>query len=333
MLAELLSSVDMAAWLDSEGIAEGTPFLISPDGEYDVPLNSYALSTQMAGRPHNTQLAFARDIKGYLNFLWNHRPSVLQHSGTGVETRPRTWFDATSRDREVYKTWRNEDPAGPKVQGSTWNREVSTVDGFYKWAVRRGLAAGNPIDQREVRPRSRGLGSGASRGGQTAADRRPDGRRHKLDWLPPETYRLFRDVGLRGYLPSGLSDRGFRGKRTARNAVFADFMVRTGLRLEEQSSLTLYEVPDRVGTRAYCRFWLPAAVAKWGSARDIYVPDGVLRAVGDYVEIDRADAVERAQAEGRYQQLLDPIVIEDPQRVFELERCTSPDALTVSHGP
>ncbi|WP_329318787.1 tyrosine-type recombinase/integrase [Streptomyces sp. NBC_01262] len=314
LLAELMSSVDMPAWLDAEGIAEGTPFLIGPDGVYDVALNGYGLSTEMAGRPRNTQMAFARDVKGYLDFLWSHRPPVLEHSEQGVGARPRTWRDATVRDREVYKTWRCDDPAGPRVEGSTWNREVSTVDGFYKWAVRRGYATTNPIGQREIRARSLGRHGAAGRAGQTAAEKRPDARRYRLDWLPPETYRLFRDVGIRGYLPSGLRDPKYRGKRTARNAVFADLMVRTGLRLEEQSSLTVYEVPDRTGTRAYYRFWLPAAVAKWDSARDVYVPDGVLRALDDYVEIDRADAVGRARAAGRYELVLDPIVLEDPQQ-------------------
>ena len=59
LLAELMSSVDMPAWLDAEGIAEGTPFLIGPDGVYDVALNGYGLSTEMAGRPRNTQMAIA----------------------------------------------------------------------------------------------------------------------------------------------------------------------------------------------------------------------------------------------------------------------------------
>jgi hypothetical protein len=90
---------------------------------------------------------------------------------------------------------------------------------------------------------------------------RPNNRRGKLAWLPPATYRCWRDVGIRGYLPSGDRDIGFRGKQVARNSVYTDLMIRTGLRLAEQSALTVYEIPDD-GRSAYYRFWLPASIAK-----------------------------------------------------------------------
>jgi hypothetical protein len=75
-------------------------------------------------------------------------------------------------------------------------------------------------------------------------------------------------------------------------------MVRTGLRLAEQTSLTRFELPDLDPARVQVPFWLPAAVAKRDSARWVYVPAGVLRAVWDYVDLERAEAVERVQAAG-----------------------------------
>jgi hypothetical protein len=44
-----------------------------------------------------------------------------------------------------------------------------------------------------------------------------------------------------------------------------DVMVRTGLRLAEQSALTVFEMPLDRGLGGYQRFWLPAAIAKGGS--------------------------------------------------------------------
>jgi hypothetical protein len=35
--------------------------------------------------------------------------------------------------------------AGPRVAGATWNREVSLVNQFYRWATRRGYVAENPV--------------------------------------------------------------------------------------------------------------------------------------------------------------------------------------------
>jgi hypothetical protein len=33
----------IVGWLDGEGIEDGVPFLISPDGHYDIDLNAYFL--------------------------------------------------------------------------------------------------------------------------------------------------------------------------------------------------------------------------------------------------------------------------------------------------
>jgi len=119
---------------------------------------------------------------------------------------------------------------------------------------------------------------------------------------------------VRGYRPDGLADPSFRGRHASRNQAFCDLMVRTGLRLAEQTSLTRFELPERDPVRVHVPFWLPPKIAKWGSARWVYVPAGVLRAVWDYLELDRAEAVEQAQAAGRYARLDDALVVEDPSR-------------------
>ena len=46
------------------------PFLISPDGRYDIDLNSYFL---LNPAPENTQAAIAYDLASFLTFLWCHR--------------------------------------------------------------------------------------------------------------------------------------------------------------------------------------------------------------------------------------------------------------------
>ena len=47
------------------------------------------------------------------------------------------------------------DPAGPRVEHATWDREVATVNGFFTWAVRQGCMEASPIVQRVTRARSR----------------------------------------------------------------------------------------------------------------------------------------------------------------------------------
>ncbi|GAA3949861.1 hypothetical protein Aau02nite_36770 [Amorphoplanes auranticolor] len=83
-----------------------------------------------------------------------------------------------------------------------------------------------------------------------------------MQWLPPEAYRRWRDVGVRGFISEGLPGAGFRGRWARRNSAFCDLMVRTGLRLSEQAALTVFDVPLGRGAGGYQRFWLAEAVAK-----------------------------------------------------------------------
>jgi hypothetical protein len=55
---------DVESWLDTAGVPEGTPFLLSPLFEYDVDLNCFFQCPQMVGASANTQVGYARDIAG-----------------------------------------------------------------------------------------------------------------------------------------------------------------------------------------------------------------------------------------------------------------------------
>lgn len=61
---------DLDDWLDREDIPDGVPYLISPEFEYDIGLNQYFLRPTLAGASRNTQLAAARDVRRFLDFLW-----------------------------------------------------------------------------------------------------------------------------------------------------------------------------------------------------------------------------------------------------------------------
>jgi hypothetical protein len=290
---------DWEDWLDRADIVEGTPFLLSPVFDYDVGLNEFFLSAQMQGRPQNTLDAYARDLAGFFTFLWTAR---------GCQD----WRDATEGDHLAYKVWRTQEL---RRAGTTWGREVATVNAFYEWAWRTGQVRINPIPQRASKPRPAGT-SGRVGTGMTPATAPHNTRRNKIEWLPPASYRLWRDVGVRGYGADGLPANGFRGRWVARNAAFCDLLVRTGLRLSEQASLTVFDIPSRptAGGAGYQRFWLPAAIAKWGSCRWVYVPVPLVGELAVYREVDRAESVETARSKGTYRRIRRPLVIEDPSR-------------------
>lgn len=47
---------DWGAWLSEADIPVGTPFLVSPEFDYDVSLNAFFGSAEMLGAPMTTQL-------------------------------------------------------------------------------------------------------------------------------------------------------------------------------------------------------------------------------------------------------------------------------------
>jgi site-specific recombinase XerD len=307
------------AWLAESGIEPGTPFLVSPSLEYDVVLNGFFQEPPMRAAATTTQAGYARDLAAFLSFLWSARDR-------------RSWWDATEADHLAYLVWRRRDPDGPRVAGATWDREVAAVNRFYRWAVRRGHLTRNPVPQVSRRPAGVDAGWGGAR---TLDEQRPatyahDSVRERVQWLPPESYRRWRDVGVRGFTGEGLPGVGFRGRWAGRNSAFCDLMVRTGLRLSEQAALTVFDVPLGRGAGGYQRFWLPEAVAKGSSARWIYVPATVAVDLAGYAEWDRAEVVEQARAAGRYAAWRRPWVVEDPDGV-QARRTGSQQRVKVAH--
>lgn len=126
---------DLVTWLDRMGLPDGLPFLLSPRFEYDVALNSYFLRANLRVAPWNSNANRARALARFLNFL---------HVARG--NKP--WQAATEADHLAFHQWRRREESGPRVEGSTWNQEVSLVNQFYEWAVSEGHSAVVPIPHR-----------------------------------------------------------------------------------------------------------------------------------------------------------------------------------------
>ena len=292
-----------AEWRRREQLQPGTPFLLSPNLEYDVSLNDFFRSVGMAASAITTQDGYARDLASFLTFLWNARER-------------KSWRDATEADHLAYLFWRRRDPDGPRVSGATWNREVAAVNGFYRWALRHRHVQVNPIPQQSRRsvPADTVVEQRDWLDEQRPATYARDVARDRVQWLPPAQYRLWRDVGIRGYGADGLPRQRFRGRWAARNSTFCDLMVRTGLRVSEQAALTVFEMPSNSNIVGYERFWLPAPIAKGNSARWVYVPGAVIADLNTYIAVDRRAVIADAQSRGVYRRVRRPLVVEDRSR-------------------
>lgn len=288
--------------LDDLAVPEGQPFLISPVGGYDVPLNRY-FSVWLASSPWNTQAAHARDLRTFFDFLWFARGR-------------RGWREASMDDRAAYEWWRRRDEHGPRLEDTSWDREVSTVNQFYLWAIEQDLVRANPSASARARcGRPGGAGPGGGMVRQVPAESSHTGPRREVKWLPPRSYRLWRNVGLCGFDAQEMPRRGFRGRWAARNAAYADSMVRTGLRLCEHSALTVFDLPElppAVSGVVNARAVLPHAISKGRSGRAVYWPVSVLRDVRDYMEWDRAEALDYGRSRGFYLPTRRSLLVEDP---------------------
>ncbi|GHB57593.1 hypothetical protein GCM10010347_29670 [Streptomyces cirratus] len=313
-----LSSDEWELWLDDLGIPDGTPYLLSPCFVYDTDLNSYFHRVNLMAGPLNSQLNRASALCRNLNFLHRSRGG-------------KDWRDATEEDHAAYHHWRRRDPGGPRVDGDTWSQEISHIQQFYVFAKSKSWVPSVPIPQRPRRDSKGEEKNGRSRRRPVPDDdvdtvpasySHDQGGKEAFEWLPPPAYRRWRDIGVLGYDREGLPRDNFRGRWASRNGAFSDSLVRTGMRLEEQASRIILEVPTGPGPAGYSRFWLPGAIAKRNSGRWVYEPASVRRDLTAYEASDRRWVVEEARDAGLYGKIRRPIVIDDP-RTPHMARYTS----------
>jgi site-specific recombinase XerD len=282
--------VDAPAVMRWAGIRDGQPFVLGADGSYDVHLNRFFRELDSWGvRSENGIAAYSRDVMLFCRFLGERR------EGKSI-------WECDSTDLGVYKTARLRTEGPHRVSASTWRRSVAALDKWVRWSISEGLLEREPfryIDRTVVTPQ------GLKRM-RVNAEQEPDPPIKPVEFLPFEDYLLWRNVGLRGELPDGQSDPNWRGRHGERNALFADLLVYTGMRLSEAASLLIPEVPA-LEARVTGALQVPAAVAKRGKGRTVFINQRTLRGLHHYLQIERDELVARCCAEGRYATMADAL--------------------------
>ncbi|MFZ3596691.1 integrase [Streptomyces sp. BH104] len=274
------------------GARHGTPVILPPSGRPDSRINLFFREGRMATSQPGTWRRYAYTLVIWLDFL--------DAIGTA-------WDRATVRDVEAFKDWRITDTRNTeRVRTTSFDTDRAGLNSFYTWASSR-FGIMNPVP--------------TVRTGDDAATTRPAygrGRRDPLrpagstsrqvKWLLREALEQWRDIGLRGYGFDGLRRPGRQtgGFNEDRDTAFVDGLYGTGLRLSEWASVLDVELPAPGGERmATAR--LAAKCVKGGrEGRTYWIPRQVLRSVEGYrdpLEGSRAEAVRRAQREGRYERL------------------------------
>lgn len=275
---------DSSGVLHRAGARDGLPFVLSPDGSYDVELNRFFRELGGWGvRAANSVAAYARDVMLFCRFL---------HASRGGKT---IW-ECDGADLRAYKAVRLHSPGEHQVSVSTWRRSIAALDKWATWAVYEGLLPAAPfryVDKTVMTPQ------GLKRV-RVNVEQEPDRQTEPIRFIAFEDYLLWRDVGLRGELPDGRPDPAWRGRHGERNAMFADLLVYTGMRLGEAASLLVGEIPPlgagSGSKRGLGDLRLAAAVTKRNKARTVFVNRRALAALHRYIEIERDELVTRRLA-------------------------------------
>lgn len=269
---------DRQGELDVLGVPERMPFILGDDGSYDIRLNQFLRELPTMGvRAENSWLAYARDLLTWSRFL--------------SEQRGRTVWEAEQSDVAAYHQGRRLGPPETSISSSTWDRGIATLDKFYRWATLNGHVERPPFSYRA--PHSSAFMPGRRQPEPVNLAKERRGRRRAPGFLSIEDYLVFRDVGLRGRLPDGAPDPSFRGRHGHRNALFAELLVTTGMRLGEAATLLVGELPASETSTKSVLLPLAPVVCKGGRGRSVRVPSRVLRAIAGYTDLERANAVER----------------------------------------
>ncbi|MBT2527498.1 integrase [Streptomyces sp. ISL-99] len=284
---------EASEWLDREGgcglesreqalgFREGQPILVDPHFRVDPRLSEFFRRSRFARLEVGSQDSYVRDYRLLFTHLWREG---------------RYWDEATVGDLETWEEWRLRGVGNPgRVGGAKFRRELAAFRLLYEWSARRGYVRASPVQLREVR-----LPGG--RVAQVAELTPKNVRSSNVKWVTPRAFRLWRDVGLRGYGADGLPERAWRGRNDGRDAAFADLLFSSGLRRREAGTLLTSELPEVLLPRSYYAGRVASAVAKT-SGRFFYVSRPALTAVGVYRVTTRAEAVRKAQAAGRYERL------------------------------
>ena len=200
-------------------------------------------------------------------------------------------FDSRGRLRQAvgaYSEYRGSGPAGQRFAASTWNRHVSVLSVFYRWAITEGHAEAEPFTYKTARA----LFGGTSREMTVNLARRRHPKPHvRIRYLEPDFAALFLQ-GLAGLAPDGGPDTRFAGRELSRNHAVGGLALATGLRLQEFSHLLVWEVPALPAAAGALPvpFPVPSGVTKGRKFRTTWVSREVLAGVHQYVDLDRAAA-------------------------------------------
>lgn len=284
----------------ADGLDAHVPIILSDGAVYDADLDRFFLDLPLNGvrSPHSLR-AYGYDVVVWVRFL--------------TQACGKTIWSADRTDVAAFHRARRREDAGFRISAASWNRSVASLEKLYRWAETEELVASTPFTHRDVWRRGHGRGRAGTAARNDAYERAA--KRSDVRFIALDEYRTFRDVGLRGLTVDGTERPGARDRNGARNALFAELLLTTGLRLEEASFLLASELAA-LSSPAFAsrQAWLvlPSALTKGDCGRSVLLPRRVLQQIAAYVGVERAVAVAKFAARSGWQGIDRPILLHRP---------------------
>jgi site-specific recombinase XerD len=271
-------AIDLTGVVGRIGLMDGMPFFLDRDGSYFHDVNRFFRACPTMGvRSRHSLRAYAHDIFVWMRFLEERRGG-------------KQLWRADYNDVIAFHHARRLSDAPFQISAPSWNRAIAALDKLYRWALEEGLIASSPF--RYDLSFRHGQGRGAPKVVEGNRARERAARPHDMQFVDLGRYLVFRDIGLKGRLPDGSEDPAWRGRNGERNAVFAELLVTTGMRLGEAGSLIIDELPRLTSdSPRILPFDLPGVITKGERPRRIRLPRRVLKLIEDYSDIERQIAL------------------------------------------
>ena len=261
------------------------PIILRDGAIYDRELDRFFRDLPANGaRSRHTLRAYGYDIMLWVRFLG--------------DARGKTVWRADRDDVVAYHRARRRCAAAHRISASSWNRAIASLDKLYSWALDETLVRVSPFRRRTVWRRGRGGRTGQVAARNLSYEMTP--RRADIALVTMPEFRCFCDVGLRGFTADGDYRPGARDRNGGRNALFAELLFGTGLRLEEASSLFAMEIGSPP-SRGPLRVRLATRLTKGDKGRTIIVPRSVVASLRRYIELERTIAVAAFRARERWE--------------------------------
>ncbi|UUV32186.1 site-specific integrase [Amycolatopsis roodepoortensis] len=268
-------------------IPDGMPVLVDDDLAFEdasgprpaTVVNRWLRELPSSGCPAPSSWeSYARVLRSWMEFIAQFGVSVFD------ERRPLK--DALS----AYAVHRACGPVEARFEVNTWDRHVSVLSSFYRWAVAEGHAQAEPFTYAQART----IYGDQVRDYQVnlAVRRRP--KPHvTIKYLERDFESLFLKA-LAGLTPDGAEDTGYRGRELARNSAIGRLGLATGLRRQEFTYLLVPEIPalPPKPSALPIPFRVPAGVTKGRKYRTTWISYQALVEVHHYLDLTRPLAVE-----------------------------------------